>query len=131
MTSEFDRQMQECGYTFGDTGSRMQRRPVPSSFHCFSSTGLYRQHKAYWLCVVSAVCKMHADSATLLISSRGRHLGRKMPDDETPFLQAKQLFRCQISMALTGKGVCHNDHAKNRLVCNGAPFCLGTDCLGD
>ena len=115
---------------FGDHGQTYAKRPDPSFFHYFSNTGLCRQHKAHRLCVLIAMHRMHADSAALLTSSRGHHLGRNMLDKETPFLQAKQLFRCQVSTALTGTGVGHEDRARSCLVCSGAPFCLGTDCLG-
>ena len=92
MTRKFDRQMQEDEYTSGDART-YAKRPDPSSFHYFSSTGPYRPHKAYRLCVLMAMCTMHADSAPLLTSSRRHHLGRRMPDKEAPFLQAKQIVQ--------------------------------------
>ena len=89
MTSEFDRQMQEDEHTMVDTRT-YAKRPDPSSFHYFSSTGPYRQHKAYRLCVLIAMCTMHADSATLLTSSRRHCLGRRMPDKEKTNIFAGQ-----------------------------------------
>ena len=60
MTSEFDRQMQEDEHTLGQCADICgEARPL---FLYFSSTGPYRQHKAYRLCVLIAMCTMHADS---------------------------------------------------------------------